>query len=498
MANFSFTSVGHFQTCSILNSEFNSIISFPSKGYFIIHILLFTLSVITIISTIFLNLITIITFHRSTQLKKKTYNFLIYVQSINDLGVGLILNPLLSSIVINQVLGNAACKVNFVFFRIFLLECGFSVAIVSAMNYERFAGVVHPVFHRTKLSKEKVFIYVAIISLLFICVTLASIPIGEHVLLYFTAFASILHLLSTVYAYSKIFSTSLKEVCGKKGKNCVSNLYEENGKVLFSNNGGVALKNNTSCAQTSNDNNLPRQKESTFGCQTTMSEEKGNAYNETGIPASIRTAGEKQRHTCCPTRNHRKILHEHCHNLTELVHERLQFRQSRISRNKQHDFQDSITIRHHSINSAKESDELEMLERQQLECCSIEHFHKNKKGNKGRLDEKEIRHNQNDKQSNQTSNRNCIVGRAHIKQFSKNLKLAKSCFLVVIYSFMSFLPLPIFSLSENGAYVRKIIGYWCFQLFLQNATLDSLIFFWGNKMLRKEAIKTFKTIWSSH
>jgi hypothetical protein len=97
-------------------------------------------------------------------------------------------------------------------------------------------------------------------------------------------------------------------------------------------------------------------------------------------------------------------------------------------------------------------------------------------------------------QLNTPSNQN-ISHKIAKQEILSNFKLAKSCLLVVICSFISFISPPILAQIQFDKFDATVIASWCATMVLLNSTLDSLIFFWKNKMLRKEAIKTFKHFW---
>ena len=84
--------------------------------------------------------------------------------------------------------------------------------------------------------------------------------------------------------------------------------------------------------------------------------------------------------------------------------------------------------------------------------------------------------------------------------FLRELKMAKTYFLTVVLAFVCFLPGGIFvpierfksSWSETETEQISIGFIWILTLISMNSTLNCLIFFWANKMLRREAMKHFK------
>ena len=82
------------------------------------------------------------------------------------------------------------------------------------------------------------------------------------------------------------------------------------------------------------------------------------------------------------------------------------------------------------------------------------------------------------------------------RRFLKDLKLAKSCFLVVCTFGICFLPTAVLlvpGISEKRE-TDLILWAWAYLLSSLNSCLNSLIFFWFKPMLRKEAKKVLKIL----
>ena len=79
------------------------------------------------------------------------------------------------------------------------------------------------------------------------------------------------------------------------------------------------------------------------------------------------------------------------------------------------------------------------------------------------------------------------------KQHLHNIRLVKSCFIVVACYCICFLPFTIlnvgFSKYNQDA---NLTGAWFITLNISNSTFKSLIFFWRNKLLRSEAQRVLK------
>ena len=85
------------------------------------------------------------------------------------------------------------------------------------------------------------------------------------------------------------------------------------------------------------------------------------------------------------------------------------------------------------------------------------------------------------------------------RRLLKELKIARSCFLVVCTFGLCFLPVillssPLSLLLENTEYRARIVWLWTIPAYVLNCSLNSIIFFWSRPMLRIEAMKVLKKI----
>lgn len=75
----------------------------------------------------------------------------------------------------------------------------------------------------------------------------------------------------------------------------------------------------------------------------------------------------------------------------------------------------------------------------------------------------------------------------------QNIKLAKSCAIVVGVSMTCNIPFPIlFSLPINDVFCVLVL--WSMTIVLSSSSLNSLVFFWNNSVLRREAKRLFKKL----
>ena len=78
------------------------------------------------------------------------------------------------------------------------------------------------------------------------------------------------------------------------------------------------------------------------------------------------------------------------------------------------------------------------------------------------------------------------------RELAHNLKLAKSCGMVVACTLMCYAPLGVMvSLLKDSQITigLMLLNTWSSTLFLFASSLNTLLFFWRNGALRKEAVK---------
>lgn len=191
-ANTTFT-----KTCYILNSRDELIVTFPSKKNLHAHIIAIIISVILYFSTAFLNGVTFRAIWRSRLLKEKVSNFNVMVKSVIDLAIGILLIPLFITVLASEIGGNPSCLVFMISKKLGVLVYIYSVTAMCTMNFERYLAVLHPLIHRTKVTKRKTILF----GFAFVYVNIF------RVILTIVAF---LFIASTVVVYTRILFSCLK------------------------------------------------------------------------------------------------------------------------------------------------------------------------------------------------------------------------------------------------------------------------------------------------
>ncbi|XP_028402215.1 uncharacterized protein LOC114525194 [Dendronephthya gigantea] len=412
-----FENIAFLKSCNFLEYEFRMVKRFPSNVYYGNHVVLCMINVFVAASTVFLNLLTIMTFRSSNQLKQKLYYFLIFVQSINDLGIGMVVLTLFSTVVVNQLVGKTYCEIYFAFFLSLFITHAFSLAILSAMNIERFLSIVKPIFHRNKVTKKRLLMYTLGFSSLFISVASISFPVSQKLLLVFCGFIFLLHFISTICIYTKIFLV---------------------GKSQFK-----------------------------------RSEPIKTAQNKTEI---------------------------HPSNKIEKFHDSQSDSPGKLVHNKKKSSNDQEGSSDHegtsTGNQGKTPENEGKMFRNPGKSSDCQDKALDERAYRG-VNEKRVatlKSESNFCQQSEPSDKN--LDPRTKKELLMKFKLAKSCFIVVTCSCLSFFVPVLFQplRMELSDLDQIIFNGWSTTLILLNSSLDSLVFFWQNSLLRSEAKKFMKNI----
>ncbi len=145
-------------------------------NYFINLIFIFVLNVLFFVSGICLNSLVILSFWRSTQLRKKICYFMIMVLSCCDLLAVLSGNPLTALIAMLWLTEKLFDYPSWagILFILSSLSNGFSLFALLVMNFDRYLATYYPIFHRTSVTKGKLLTLLAILSILEILLKLLS------------------------------------------------------------------------------------------------------------------------------------------------------------------------------------------------------------------------------------------------------------------------------------------------------------------------------------
>ena len=153
--NYSFAGDTIWEICSFHNDEIPMIIRIPSDVYYINFLIGLIFNIFLTVSTIFLNSVTILAYAKSALLKSKKPYFLIMLLSVNDLLVGLFGNGSFVMLLVTLIIGYARCEINILFHYACFCSVAMSIMTLFGLNIERYLSILHPFYHRTKVTKPK-------------------------------------------------------------------------------------------------------------------------------------------------------------------------------------------------------------------------------------------------------------------------------------------------------------------------------------------------------
>ncbi len=210
-------------SCEILGKTYFVITKFPSYKLLINHISAITLSSILIIPTILLNAIPIITILKSYQLKSKPCYFIILVQSVIDLAVGIFGIPLFLVYLASGIGGNSNCIAATLALKLTALPIGLSAITISALTLEKYIAILHPYSYRTQVTRKRLLIYVGSGAVVVFSSIIISFRHFKWLRIGATVVA-VLIFLFIAFAYKRICSVVKKL---SRSQNCVHDAAEE-------------------------------------------------------------------------------------------------------------------------------------------------------------------------------------------------------------------------------------------------------------------------------
>ena len=188
------------------------VLRFPSDKYIINQIVLCVVNCVLMIPIVLLNGISILAILKCSKLRQKISGFLVLVQSTVDFAVGFILLPLFTYIRASEIMELPnKCLVNFLSETIVYTMFGLSLAVVCVLTLERYTSIMHPVVHRTRVTKRGILISMSCIimaMLLFSFLPLAS----ENLYRILGTTMVMVALAINTFAYVKIFLVARKKI----------------------------------------------------------------------------------------------------------------------------------------------------------------------------------------------------------------------------------------------------------------------------------------------
>jgi hypothetical protein len=101
--------------------------------------------------------------------------------------------------------------------------------------------------------------------------------------------------------------------------------------------------------------------------------------------------------------------------------------------------------------------------------------------------------------TNQRSMQSHSAVKERRQHFHQDLKVAKTCFVIIVASLACYLPGMISNISRlklNATFSAVVTRRWFAILYLSNTTTNPAIIFWRNKAIRREGINLVKSVYS--
>ena len=210
------------RACKVAEASNLILSQFPNVESRGSRIAVLVVNCVLLCSTITLNGISVITIRKSSQLKSKVCYFVILLQSVVDLAVGLMGIPLFIHYLLVPFLDNVDCILIIVGLRITQLTCALSVVTLSALTLERYIGVVHPYYYETNVTKKRILAYVCggIVVLVLPCTySFQNRAIARSVVMGI----KVVFFVFTVFVYARIYVIIRRLVRSERRPACENN-----------------------------------------------------------------------------------------------------------------------------------------------------------------------------------------------------------------------------------------------------------------------------------
>ena len=192
-----------WESCLFYNAEYNMVLSLPSKTYQMNYLIAAMCNTLVIVLAIILNSATIITYWRLVRLRNKISYFLIMVLSLTDLITSVSGHSVFALSLILAVSKHQTCNIHVLHEVLTFGTAGISYATLLSLNIERYLCIVHPIYHRTKVTKQRLLSFTVVIWFL-PCVLTIFYPMLGKIARQLTTFIICLSIAVTIYIYVSI------------------------------------------------------------------------------------------------------------------------------------------------------------------------------------------------------------------------------------------------------------------------------------------------------
>jgi hypothetical protein len=208
-------------SCKVVENTYEITRQLPNRIYKGSRIALIVTDCLLLLSTIVLNGISVMAIRKSSQLKKKICYFMVLIQSVTDLGVGVLGTPLFIYCALTPFLHSVNCTFVILVLAATFIPNGISIITLSLMNFERYVAIVHPYHYQTEVTKKRILV-IAFVSTIIFTSILGLSALDRAIIRYFAAGIIPVFILSTVFVYTRIYRVIRRLVRSEKRPACES------------------------------------------------------------------------------------------------------------------------------------------------------------------------------------------------------------------------------------------------------------------------------------
>ena len=157
---------------------------------------------------------------------------MVLVQSVVDLGVGILGIPLFIYCLLSPFLDSVDCTFIILALRSTIIPCGLSIITLSAMTIERYIGVLHPYSYKTQVTRKRILAFICGGGIVVTSLVAASAR-DRGIISTFSAVAIPMFFLLTGFVYTRIYLAIRKLVRSEKRPGCESDVNENCRKRKF-------------------------------------------------------------------------------------------------------------------------------------------------------------------------------------------------------------------------------------------------------------------------
>ncbi|XP_028413374.1 uncharacterized protein LOC114536247 [Dendronephthya gigantea] len=191
-------------SCRVLGTVHSIITKLPTKRLLINQIIAIVFNAVLIVPTILLNGVAVVTILKCHQLKSKPCYFIILLQSVNDLAVGVLGLPSFVYFLSTRIGAGSNCIIATLALRSTFIPLGISACTLLVMTMERYIAILHPYAYVTQVTKRRLLIFVCTSAAIQFTVSVLSFAFTRFLEMYVLAQVSIVFIFIG-FAYTRIF-----------------------------------------------------------------------------------------------------------------------------------------------------------------------------------------------------------------------------------------------------------------------------------------------------